>query len=127
MRGDAQSEAWAEVARLKGRLEEAEGYVRRLTADRKHLSSQYEFQRRRCAVLSAAAEMQSSRVSAIASSSMWDKEASVLAKMMARWTNQDDLPELCFRALYKLRGSNGERAVTCDGATEPISPRLTLV
>ena len=109
MRGDEQSEAWAEVARLNGRLEEAEGRVRRLTADRKHLSSQYEFQRHRCAVLAAAAEMRSGTVSRITSSSMWDKEAGILAAMMARWTNPDDLPELCFRALYKLRGSNGER------------------
>ena len=109
MRGDAQSEAWAEVARLKGRLEEAEGRVRRLEKDRKYVRSQFESQRRRCAILAAAAEMRAGRVSALASSSMWDKEATVLATMMARWTHTDDLPELCFRALYKLRGMNGKR------------------
>ena len=109
MRGDPLGEAEAEIARLQGLLQAARAEVRRSETFAKHWSSKYEQQRRRCAVLAAAADMRAGRISKIASHSMWDKEAGILAVMFGRWECVDDLPELCVRALHKVKGGDGER------------------
>ena len=58
--------------------------------------------------LKAAQEERAGAISKIASESMWVKETGTLSRFLERW-QPEDRPELCYRALFRARGENGER------------------
>eukprot|EP00962_Isochrysis_galbana_P006296 scaffold1699_cov114-Isochrysis_galbana.AAC.7 len=93
MRGDPLGCAEAEITRLTASLKLSNEACARLETHYKYTGapSRYEQQRRRLAVLSAAAEMKEGKVMRMVSKSMFDKEAGVLAQMMRRW-HPDDRP-----------------------------------
>ena len=59
-------------------------------------------------ILSAAQEARAGAVSKIASESMWVKEAATLASYLERW-QAEDRAELCYRALFRSKGNDGQR------------------
>ena len=59
-------------------------------------------------ILSAAQEARAGAVSKIASESMWVKEAATLATYLERW-QAEDRAELCYRALFRSKGDDGQR------------------
>eukprot|EP00966_Prymnesium_polylepis_P268246 6197054-Prymnesium_polylepis.1 len=80
----------------------------RNATDLKYAHSQMEKVRNKNMLLSAAQEQRAGAVSKIETESMYKKETGTLALMLERW-HVDDRAELCYRALYRTKGEEGER------------------
>jgi hypothetical protein len=80
----------------------------RATSDATYYASEMNRHKNRNMQLAAAQQQRSGAVSKIESESMYKKEAGTCALYLERW-HPDDRAEVCYRALYKSRGQEGER------------------
>ena len=96
------------ITELEQLLKARETDLARVSSDAKYARTKIDHYRNRNMMLAAAHEAAVGAVSKIASESMMKKEAGTLALMLERW-QADDRAELCYRALYKTRGEEGER------------------
>ena len=82
--------------------------VTRLDTDAKYARGQADKYRNKNMLLTAAQEERAGAVSKIESESMWKKESATCSLYLERW-QPEDRAEICYRALYRTRGEDGER------------------
>ena len=107
-RSSAVSRLQADLAADHRKLQAKKDRLARAEVNDKYWRQQAYRQGNKNQILSAAQEARAGAVSKIASESLWVKEAATLATYLERW-QAEDRAELCYRALFRSKGDDGQR------------------